>query len=239
MRVLNKSTMMVAVLLALSACQGDEKPAKVQASTPQVPVSQPSQPAQPAPPVVQAESVKSEASALPTSKKEAVPTRDSRLRAAVQARMQQAKAEAAARQQMGMQFAVAMKSEAVKKAAEKAAEKANLNIPEGDVGRGKKLAKKCVVCHDFGRRNKMGPGLIEVFNRQAGTFAGYRYTYAAFIAEGKAWRWDTAHLAAWLCDSKAAVRVFTGNAAAKTRMSAQRICDAGKQRDIIAYLKTL
>jgi len=238
MRVLNKSTMMIAALLALSACQADEKPAKAQASMPPTVVSQPSQLSQTVQPVVQTDNTTAKAFASPTNKKETALTNDSKPNASDQARMQQAKAAAAARQQMGMQLAAAMKKAAEKKAVEKSVAEKPL-IPAGDAKRGKKLARKCVACHDFGSRNKMGPGLAGVFGRQAGTPSGYRYGYVAFIAEGKAWHWDAAHLAAWLCDSKAAVRAFTGNPAAKTRMPQQRICDTGKQRDIIAYLKTL
>ncbi len=252
MRIMNKSTMILATLLVLAACQGDEKAAKVQEPVPQAAVSPPSQMQEPKAQAVeeQVARAKPERTTLPTRKP-----------APMQANAAKLNDMAAARQQMDVQQAAAMKKTAamektaVKREAkplaaplEKAALKqqtpvkniaAESSPPAGDVQRGKKLAKKCVACHDFGSRNKMGPALGGVFNRQAGTQAAYKYTYAVFIADGKAWRWDAAHLAAWLCDSTAAVRVFTGNPTAKTKMPRQRICDAAKQRDIIAYLKTL
>jgi len=117
--------------------------------------------------------------------------------------------------------------------------KAASTAPGGDAAKGKALARKCAACHDFGTKNKMGPGLAGVFGRQAASVAGFKYKYAGFIEAGKAWNWDEEHLAAWICDSKKAVRAFTGNTSAKTRMGAQHICDTAKQADLIAYLKTL
>jgi cytochrome c len=105
----------------------------------------------------------------------------------------------------------------------------------GDVVKGKKLAKRCVSCHDFGMKDKVGPHLKGVFNRVAGQ-SGFKKHGAALKTAN--WTWDEAHLLKWLCDSKAAIKEFTGDASAKTKMPKQKMCGA-KGNDIVAYLKTI
>lgn len=124
------------------------------------------------------------------------------------------------------------------KAATKTAqsEVAKATLPSGDASRGKSLARKCQACHNLDARNKVGPGLAGIFGRKAGAMAGVRYSEA--LASG-AWSWDAEHLSVWLCDSKSAVKQFSGNAGASTKMPAQRICNPADQADLIAYLKTL
>ncbi len=124
-------------------------------------------------------------------------------------------------------------------AAAPVATKAVASAAAGDAASGKKLARKCAVCHSFDAKNKMGPGLAGIFGREAGSAAGFSYKFTDFIKPGKAWSWDEAHLAAWVCDSTQGVKSFTGDASAKTKMGVQRICDPAAQADLIAYLKTL
>lgn len=125
------------------------------------------------------------------------------------------------------------------KIAENIVSQASDVVASGDMARGQKIARKCAACHSFDDKGKLGPGLGGVFNREAGTVSGFSYTFSKFIQPGKAWSWDASHLAAWICDSADAVRNFTGDASAKTKMANQRICDAAQQADLIAYLKTL
>jgi len=118
------------------------------------------------------------------------------------------------------------------------------HVTAGNAGRGKRLARKCTVCHDFGPKKKVGPGLGAgngmpgIYGRKAGASPGFKYKFTRYI-KGEAWVWDDAHLAAWLCDSKSAVKTFTADTSAKTKMPKQKICDPDSQADIIAYLKTL
>ncbi len=105
----------------------------------------------------------------------------------------------------------------------------------GDAVKGKALAKRCASCHDFGTKDKVGPHLQGVFNRAAGQSGFKRHSAALKTAN---WVWDEPHLLKWICDSKAAVKEFTGNASAKTKMSKQNMCGV-KGNDIVAYLKTL
>ena len=105
----------------------------------------------------------------------------------------------------------------------------------GDAVNGKRLAKRCASCHDFGTRNKVGPPLQGVFNRVAGQ-SGFKKHSAAFKTAN--WVWDDSHLLKWLCKSKDAIKEFTGDPSAKTKMPNQNMCGA-KGNDIVSYLKTI
>ncbi len=108
---------------------------------------------------------------------------------------------------------------------------------------------KCKICHKFTAKKAVGPGWGKgdtghgtqpaVFGREAGTSPGYRYKFTKYIKPGKAWHWDEAHLRAWMCDSHKAIKAFTGNPHARTKMPPQHICDPKKQDAIIAFMKTL
>jgi len=95
---------------------------------------------------------------------------------------------------------------------------------------------KCKACHNFTAKKKVGPGLGGVFGRKAGTFPGFKYKYTKY---GSDWSWDEAHLRKWICNSKKAVKEFTGNKKAKTKMPPQKICDPAKQDEVIAKLKSV
>ena len=109
-------------------------------------------------------------------------------------------------------------------------------LAAGNAAKGKSLANKCKGCHHFTAKKKVGPGLQGVVGRKSGSMVGMKYS-AALAAGG--WVWNEKNLAGWLCDSKKAVKTLSGNASAKTKMPAQRICDTTKQADLIAFLKTL
>jgi len=96
---------------------------------------------------------------------------------------------------------------------------------------------KCKMCHNFTDKNKVGPGLKGVVGRKAGTHAGFKYKFTKYI-KGDAWTWDEEHLRAWMNNSKKAIKKFTGNKHAKTKMPPQHV--KGKKADaVIAFLKDL
>lgn len=96
--------------------------------------------------------------------------------------------------------------------------------------------KKCKSCHNFSNKHKVGPGLKGIMGHPAGKQDGFKYSADLAAAD---WTWDDAHIRAWICNSKNAIKEFTGNAKAKTKMAPQKICDAAKQDEIIAFLKAL
>jgi cytochrome c len=98
--------------------------------------------------------------------------------------------------------------------------------------------RKCQACHNFNATNKMGPGLADVIGRKAGSEPGFRYTFAKYI-KGDGWVWDEAHLREFMCDSKKAIRKFTGDPKARTAMPAQRVCKAAQQDEVLAKLKSI
>ena len=106
----------------------------------------------------------------------------------------------------------------------------------GDANRGKRLAAKCLACHRLDDRRKVGPGLKGIVGRNAGKMPDMKYSKAL---AGAQWLWDEPKLAAWICDSKRAVKKFSGDDSATTKMPAQRICEPRDQADLIAFLKSL
>jgi len=123
------------------------------------------------------------------------------------------------------EVAIDSKEEAIKKEV----------VAMGDAAKGKILAKRCSACHDFGMKDKAGPHLQGVFNRTAGQ-SGFKKHSKTFKAAN--WVWNEERLLEWVCDSKAAVKSFTSDPAAKTKMPNQKMCGE-KGKDIVAYLKTL
>jgi len=125
--------------------------------------------------------------------------------------------------------------EAMKVKATAVASPAKPELTLGDAVKGKSLAKRCVACHRFDMKDKVGPHLQGVFNRAAGQ-SGFKRHSAALKAAN--WHWDEAHLLKWVCDSKSAIKAFTGDPSAKTKMPKQGMCGV-KGNDVVAYLKTL
>jgi len=224
-------------MFALSACQGNEtpKPAAPQAE---------STAKQAAPAAKQSESTAKQTE--PTAKqaeatvKQAKPTAKQTEPAAKQATRDKAmavrKPAADHTAQEMQQLTRSRSADIVREPSKPAAAPQGVSLPVGDAQRGKSLARKCQSCHNFDTRRKVGPGLAGIVGRQAGSMPDMRYS-AALKAGG--WHWDEAHLAAWICDSKAAVKRFRGDPSATTKMPAQRICDPQRQADVIAFLKTL
>lgn len=87
---------------------------------------------------------------------------------------------------------------------------------------------QCGVCHsaDKPAKNKIGPSLLGVVGRKAGTVAGFNYS-SAMKAYGQAW--GAANLDAFLTAPSKAVP--------GTNMTFVGVKDAAKRANIIAYLK--
>jgi len=96
--------------------------------------------------------------------------------------------------------------------------------------------RRCQMCHDFTTgENKIGPSLKGIIGRKAGTYPGYEYTFTKYI-KGKPWVWTEEKLRKWDNDSEKAVKEFTGNPKAKTKMPRQSYTGATED-NIITYIK--
>ena len=76
---------------------------------------------------------------------------------------------------------------------------------EGDAAAGKKVFAKCTACHDATTgKDKIGPTLVGVFGRKAGTLESYLSKYSANMKEAGAGGlvWDDANLTAYFARSE-------------------------------------
>ncbi len=95
---------------------------------------------------------------------------------------------------------------------------------------------RCMVCHDFTTgENKIGPSLKGILGRKAGTYPGYDYTFTKYI-KGEPWVWTEEKLREWDKDSSKAVKEFTGDPNAVTKMPRQSYTGEKEDR-IITIIK--
>ena len=99
-----------------------------------------------------------------------------------------------------------------------------------NVESGAKVAKKCKACHTFekGGKNKVGPALYGIVNRDLGAAEGYSYS-DALKAKGGAWDYDA--LIGFL---KAPKTYMPG-----TVMAFSGVRNDQKLADLIVYLRSL
>ncbi len=97
----------------------------------------------------------------------------------------------------------------------------------GDVDKGKKVFKKCKACHMVDKeKNGVGPHLVGLFGRTAGTLPGYKYS-DAMIAHAVVW--DDGTLSEYLAAPKKVVK--------GTKMAFRGLKKEKDIENIIAYLK--
>ncbi len=98
---------------------------------------------------------------------------------------------------------------------------------EGDVKKGKKVFKKCKACHVVDKeKNRVGPHLVGLFGRKAGTLDGFKYS-KAMVEYGV--EWDAETLAAFLAAPKKVVK--------GTKMAFAGLRKEQQITDLIAYLE--
>jgi cytochrome c len=99
-----------------------------------------------------------------------------------------------------------------------------------DVAAGEKVFAKCKACHVADEdKNKIGPSLMGVIGRTAGTYAGFKYSTAMVDAGTGGLVWDDANLTTYLHDPKAMVK--------GTKMAFPGLKKDDEIANVIAYLK--
>lgn len=103
---------------------------------------------------------------------------------------------------------------------------------EGDAVHGIDVFKKCSACHNADKpENKIGPNLVGIIGRRAGSMASYEaYSDAMKKAGSDGLVWDKETLAKYLAAPKTLV---PGNKMTFTGLKSQQDID-----DVISYLKT-
>ena len=107
---------------------------------------------------------------------------------------------------------------------------------EGDAEKGKKVFKKCKSCHYADKeKKKVGPHLVGIIGRAAGSVEGFKYSKAdgkGMVAKAaEIGNWDEAKLDMFLTNPKK----YLGG---KSKMSL-RLKKPQQRADVIAYLKSL
>lgn len=105
-------------------------------------------------------------------------------------------------------------------------------LADGDAEKGFRVFKKCVVCHDaVAEKNKVGPHLVGVIGRTAGTLESFASKYSKAIKEAGAAGlvWDEANIAEYVKDPKGKI---PGN-----KMAFAGLKKDDEIADLLAYLK--
>jgi cytochrome c len=98
---------------------------------------------------------------------------------------------------------------------------------QGDPAKGEKVFAKCKICHVLDeQKNKIGPYLVGIFGRAAGTVDDFKNYSDAMKSSGIVW--DDETLAAYLADPKAYI---PGN-----RMAFPGLKKQEDIQDLVAYL---
>ena len=99
-----------------------------------------------------------------------------------------------------------------------------------DAAAGEKVFAKCKACHVADAdTNKIGPSLMNVIGRKAGTHPDFKYSKAMVEAGEHGTVWDEATLATYLHDPKAMVK--------GTKMAFPGLKKDDDVANVIAYLK--
>ena len=106
---------------------------------------------------------------------------------------------------------------------------ASASAMAGDVKKGKRVFKKCKVCHSIkeGAKHKQGPNLYGVFGRTSGTAEGFKKYSDAMKEAGIVWDEET--IIAYITDPKGYIP--------KNKMAFNGVRKEKDRENLIAYLK--
>lgn len=109
-----------------------------------------------------------------------------------------------------------------------------------DATKGQSIFKKrCAVCHSNEQgKNKVGPSLFGVVDREAGTVPKFRYSKSYIEAGKKGLTWTQDKIVAYLKDPKAFMIKVSGDPKAKTRM-VFKLKPEDERKAVAAYLATV
>ena len=110
--------------------------------------------------------------------------------------------------------------------------------PSGDAQAGRAVFNKCKACHLVdSAKNRVGPGLKDLFGRAAGTHDGFKYSKDMLAAGDKGLVWTDETVAAFVTDPKGYLGAQLGKSRANTRMAFAGVRSEKDVLDLIAYLK--
>ena len=104
---------------------------------------------------------------------------------------------------------------------------ATTGLAEGDAAKGKRVFAKCKACHVVDKeKNRVGPHLVALFGRAAGSIEDYKYSKAM---SASAVVWSEESLDAYLKKPRAYIK--------GTKMAFVGLRKQKDRADVIAYLK--
>jgi len=100
-------------------------------------------------------------------------------------------------------------------------------LADGDAAKGKRIFNKCKTCHSLDqKKNKIGPHLVGIIGRKAGSVENFKYSSAMKKANIV---WDEKTLNAYLEKPK---KFMPGN-----KMTFAGLNKESQRKDVIAYIK--
>ena len=110
-------------------------------------------------------------------------------------------------------------------------------LAAGDAVAGKKVFKKCAVCHSLNPTHKrLGPTLKSVVGRVAASIEGYRYSSSYVEAREKGLVWTEEEIVKYLVNPKEYLAAYLGVKKARSKMTA-RFKKQADRENVVAYLK--
>ncbi len=101
-----------------------------------------------------------------------------------------------------------------------------------DATAGKKVYKKCAACHVVNKeKNRVGPHLVNLFGRKAGSVEGYRYSKAFKKANEEGLMWTAKTLDEFLMAPRKMIP--------KTKMSFRGLKKEKQRNALLCYIKSV